>query len=216
MTGWDGIPPIEQLHEGPEAARLSRVFAALAESADGPVSVGDVRDALGDRGFAALLLLFAAVNLVPVPPGATVILALPLILVSGQMVLGFSTPWLPASVSRRAVSPQRFRKACGKLIPGLEWLEQFVRPRFWPLPDRAADRIVGLVALVLSLAVFLPAPFLNWIPALAIAMLALSLSERDGLLFVAGLTIGALSLLVIATVIGTAGAIAGAILQPGG
>lgn len=215
MTGLDGVPPIGDIVAAPKQQRLSQIFKSLAAAADGPVSIGRICGALGDRSFAALLLLFAAINLVPVPPGATLILALPLILVSGQMVLGFATPWLPASISARSIGPARFRAGCDRLVPWLEWLEEFVRPRWWPLPDSHAERVVGLVALVLSFAVFLPAPFLNWIPALAIAVVGLALSERDGVFFAAGLAIGALSLLVIGTVLGAAGAMAGAMLGIG-
>ena len=49
--------------------RLSDVFAALCAEAEGPITVGAIRDALGDRSFATLLVFFSSLNLLPLPPG---------------------------------------------------------------------------------------------------------------------------------------------------
>ena len=204
------MPPIDDTADQTEP-RLSLIFRELARNADGPVTIGRIRDAMGDRGFAALLLLFAAINLVPVPPGASLILGLPLILVSVQMVLGLHTPWLPQSIAVWAIPPARFRSACDRLVPWLERLEELVRPRWWPFPHAHDERIIGVIALVLSFAAFLPVPFANWIPALAIALVSLALAGRDGAFLAAGLAVGAVALTVIATLIGTASALAAAL-----
>lgn len=191
--------------------RLSQIFTDLAAEATAPVSIGVIRDALGDRSFAALLVVFAALNLLPLPPGATLILGLPLLLVSAQMVLGSRNAWLPRFMLEKTVHPDRFRTSSMRLIPLLQRLEQLVKPRHWPFSPGAADRVIGLIALLLSIAVTLPIPFGNWLPAFAIALLGLALSERDGLFFAAGIVTGIASLAIIGAVVGAAGAIAGAV-----
>ena len=50
--------------------RLSAIILALAQTAKGPVTIEQIRDALGDRSFAALLAVFSIINLLPFPPGA--------------------------------------------------------------------------------------------------------------------------------------------------
>ena len=192
--------------------RLSQVFLDLARDATGPVSIGQLRDAMGDRSFAALLVLFAAINLLPLPPGATLVFGLPLVLVSTQMVLGYRTAWLPQALLRKSISLERFRRSTARMVPQLERLERVVRPRRWPFYSQgSADRTIGIIALILSLAVTLPIPLGNWLPAFAIAMIGVALSERDGGLLAAGVALGLLSFLVIAAVVGAAGAIAGAV-----
>lgn len=191
--------------------RLSQIFSTLAENATGAISIGTIRDALGDRSFAALLVLFAALNLLPLPPGATLVLGLPLLLVSGQMVLGYRNPWLPRMLLRKTVDAGRFRRASTRLIPLLERLERLVTPRNWPFSPAASDRIIGAITLVLGLAVTLPIPLGNWLPAFAIAILGLALSERDGIFFVVGVLTGLASFAIIGAVVGTAGFIAGAV-----
>lgn len=190
--------------------RLSVIFRQLADEATGPVSVEQIRDALGDRSFAAMLAFFSILNLVPFPPGTTLILGPPLVIVAIQMALGQSRVWLPQFVLRKSISRKRFQSLTERHLPKLLKLERLVQPRSWPFANRDKDElIIGWMALVLALAVTVPIPLGNWLPALSILLIALALSERDGFLFYVGLFLGTLSLAVIAAVIGAAGALAG-------
>src|SRR5690606_11854142 len=135
-----------------------------------------IRDALGDRSFATLLLFFALLNMLPLPPGSTLILGLPLVLVAMQMVMGRRSVWLPRFLLAKSIDAGQFRRLSGRMMPRLERLEKFVRPRYWPFPSaRTAERLIGLTALVLATLVTLPIPFGNWFPALACALLGLAL-----------------------------------------
>lgn len=196
--------------------RLSQVLRDLAATTDGPIAIATIRDALGDRSFAALLVFFALLNLVPLPPGATLIFGIPLLLITGQMVAGYRTVWLPRVWLRRSIGPDRFRGMADRFIPQLERLERLVRPRRWPFSSaETSDRIIGLVGLVLSIAVTLPIPFGNWLPACAVAVIGLSLSERDGFFLAAGVVLGLISLLIIGVVVGAAGVVAAAVFGAG-
>ena len=200
----------------PPPRRLSQVLRDLARTTSGPIEIGTVRDALGDRSFAALLVVFAALNLLPLPPGATLVFGIPLLLITGQMVAGYRTAWLPRSLLRRSIAADRFRRMIDTFIPQLERLERLIKPRRWPFSSQAtSDRLIGLIGLVLAIAVTLPIPLGNWLPAFAIAVIGLSLSERDGMFLAAGIGLGVVSLLVIGVVIGAAGALAGIIFGAG-
>jgi hypothetical protein len=185
--------------------RLSEVFAAIARDANGPVTIGHIRDALGNRSFAPLLVLFAAFNLLPLPPGTSAILGLPLIIVSAQMVYGTKQAWLPAALANRSLSLERFRYAMEWIIPRLVRIERYIRPRYWPFWRKQGDRVIGCIALVLAIVVTLPIPLGNWLPAFATALLGLALSERDGLLLAVGGAFCVISMIVIAAVVGVAG-----------
>lgn len=202
------LPVTEQTQPMPPR-RLSQVLRELAEQTDGPVAVAAIRDALADRSFAALLAVFAALNMLPLPPGTSVILGIPLVIVSAQMMFGRGEAWLPAFVLRKKVSRTHFDYAIRKLVPWLQLLERFVRPRYWPIPRAQTDIVIGVIAFVLAIAVTLPIPLGNWMPALASAMIALALSERDGVLLGAGFAVAAISLAIIFAVVGVAGAAAG-------
>ena len=172
------------------------------------MTIADIRAALGDRSFAALLLVFAALNLLPLPPGTTLVLGPPLLLITAQMLLGYRSAWLPRFVLQKSMPASRFRQMSKRFLPHLERLERVVRPRRWPFSRGQAERVIGLIAFVLSVAVTVPIPFGNWLPALAVALVAIALSERDGVLLVAALGVGVLSFVVIFMVVGAAGVLA--------
>jgi len=185
--------------------RLSQILDDMAAGATRPVSIGAIRDALADRSFAALLVLFAAFNLLPLPPGTTLVLGPPLVLVSAQMVLGRSSVWLPRALLDKTIAPDRFRKATDRLLPWLRRMERLVRPRSWPF---AGDRLIGSITFVLAIAITLPIPFGNWLPALATAIIGLAFSERDGVFFAVGLATAVLAFAIIGMVVGAAGVLA--------
>jgi hypothetical protein len=203
-TGYEN-GPIDGAPQRRRSRRLSELFAQLARDAHGPVSIGHIRDALGNRSFAPLLVLFAAFNLLPLPPGASAVLGLPLIIVSAQMVYGAKQTWLPSALSNRSLSADTFRSMMEWIIPRLIRIERVIRPRYWPFWRKQGDRIIGCIALVLAIVVTLPIPLGNWLPAFATALLGLALSERDGLLLAVGGAICIASFCVIAAVIGAAG-----------
>jgi len=187
------------------ARRLSELFAQLARDANGPVTLASIRDALGDRSLAALLVLFAAFNLLPLPPGATAITGLPLVLFSSQLIWGSRRAWLPRFLSQRSISPEQFKKSMDWILPRLIRIEKAIKPRYWPFWRRRGDRVIGIMALILGIIVTLPIPLGNWLPAFSTALLGLSLVERDGILLAIGGAIGVASMAIIVFLVGAAG-----------
>lgn len=186
--------------------QLSQLFTKLAEDAEDRVTMGSIRDALGTRSFAALLVLFAAFNLLPLPPGTSAVLGLPLLIVSAQMMLGSKRVWLPRFVTRKSLSAEQFRSIMARVIPRLNQLERYIKPRYWPFWRRRGDRVIGIVSFLLAIVVTLPIPLGNWLPAFSTALLGLALSERDGILLAVGSAVGVAAFSVVMLVVGTASA----------
>ena len=176
---------------------LSQVFRDLSLSATAPVSFDELEDAFTDRSFAALLTFFAILNLIPLPPGTGVITGIPLVLVSVQMVMGRESVWLPTFMRTKTISPDRFRLISAKVVPWLEWLEKFIRPRNWPFGRKQGDRWLGAFTTILGLSVVLPMPLSNWLPAFATAIIGIALCERDGRLMLGGLILGVVSIGIV-------------------
>src|SRR5206468_2903836 len=74
---------------------------------------------LHSRAWGGLLFIFAAINVLPLPPGTSVFFAIPLMIVSGQMVLGRASPWFPARIDRRGVKKSELQRLIAK-IQGFE------------------------------------------------------------------------------------------------
>ena len=91
-------------------------------------------------------------------------------------------------------------------VPPLEWIERLSRPRWTWLAQR--ERPIGFVCFVLSLVLFLPIPFLNAAPAIALVLIALGMIQRDGIVVALGLFAAFLVAAIFAGLAGLAGALA--------
>lgn len=182
--------------------RLSRrLFRAAGPRgpADGQ-TLGEVVAGLGERSFGWMIVLFSLVNLMPWPPGSTVILGVPLVIVTGQMALGLREVWLPGFITRRHVNRKAFQRVVLRLRPLMRPMERMVRPRhmyvFAPGPERA----LGVFLLAVAVALLLPIPLSAYGPALALFVTGVGLVERDGLVTLVGVGLGCVAIAVTVAV----------------
>ncbi len=187
MSGDDSAP------YDPDTRRLSKVLVEIGADPATRISFDDILDALSERSFGALMILFAALNLVPLPPGSSTIFGIPLVLLSIQMLLGFEKPWFPAFIRRKSMQVETYRRFIARLEPMLVRFEKLARPRYWFVPQMIVERVVSIVALLMSLIVILPVPLINQLPALSIVLLAIGLGEQDGVWLGTGLLVAALA-----------------------
>ncbi len=191
-------PPPLPANERTQPRRLSEILTDIAnDPARDRIAIADIRDAMGDRAFGALMFVFAVPNTLPVnAPGVSVVLGIPLLFLSLQLMLGFAVPWLPQTVVRATITRQRFARAMNVVVPWMRRAEKLSKPR-WPLfATGFAERIIGLVCVVLSLVLILPVPFGNMGPGIAVCVLALALLERDGKASLTGLVTSAVALVL--------------------
>ena len=195
----------------PPPRSFSAVLRELSSQAKGDVSIGVVQQALADRSFAALIMFFSAINLLPLPLGSSVILGMPIVIICTQMVLGYSAPWLPRIIERRSIPAETFRKMETRLTPRVEQLEKYIRPRRWPFDRRTGEFVVGAVGLFLAILLVIPLPFGNWPPALALFLFGVALSERDGIILAIAVVVSAAATAVFFGVLWSATVLAQAI-----
>lgn len=201
----------------PRPHRLSDIVKSIDTSAG--LTIGTLVDAFGERAFGALMFIFAVPNIVPTPPGTSAVLGLPLVILTFQLMIGRQALWLPEAIRRRGISGAMFESFAKRAVPVMVRFEKILRPRLsFLVASDLSERVMGLIALVLALILFLPIPGLNILPAASIALLALGLAERDGIAALAGYAGAAACALVLflvsATVVAAVKAIAA--LIPGG
>ena len=187
----------------PNGARTSQLLREfLASHTEPRISLGALRDALGDRGFGVLLFIFALPNLVPVNiPLLSAVLGLPLVLLAAQLSYGRHKPWFPDWLTAQSFPRQGFSSVVLRALPYLERAERLLRPRLTMLLSWTGERVIGVAILILALVLTLPIPFANWLPACAISIIALAILEKDGLAVLVGIAVGVASVLVAATVV---------------
>lgn len=180
-------------------SRLSDIVRDMDTSQD--TSIGDLADSLGERAFGALMFIFAVPNAIPMPPGTSAILGLPLVILTWQVLMGRQTLWLPQAIRKRRISKDMLHTFVTKVTPVMARLERVLKPRLgFIVSSNLAERLIGLVAFPLALILFLPIPFGNIPPALAIACLSLGLAERDGAAVAVGYGLSLASVAILAAV----------------
>jgi hypothetical protein len=170
-----------------ENRRIARTLLRLAAGPGSDrVSVADLLRAFGPHAPAVLTLLFAVPNVLPMPPGTSAILGTPLLFMTVQLALG-TPPWVPRAIGERSLSKATIGPAMRRIAAALTARHPLLRPRLQALVEPPAVRVIGAICSLLALILFLPIPFGNMLPALAISLLALGIVFRDGLCVLAGL-----------------------------
>lgn len=177
---------------------LSGGLRGLMRSRKARLSVGEiVKRFEGRNGLGPVLFVLTLPVLMPLPPGASMILALPLLVVAPQVAAGRDKLWLPKWLAARTLDQARLGKLIGRILPLLERLEALGHARLPPLSGGAGTRLVGVVCTVLAGVLVLPIPFANLFPALALGMFALGLTRRDGFMVLAGYGFVGVQVLII-------------------
>ncbi|HVH76896.1 MAG TPA: exopolysaccharide biosynthesis protein [Stellaceae bacterium] len=185
--------------------------ALAASQTSGRVDLAAIARFMGRGSIAALLIVLALPMAVPIPlPGISVIFGIPLIVVSGQLLLGRRDAWLPRALARRSLATADLALVVGRVLPRLRALERLVKPRLEWLTGDWAMLPVGAVCLLLAIVITLPIPLGHVLPGTAIVVLALGLLERDGVVVGLGLLLSLVAMAVIA--LASAGLVA--VLRP--
>lgn len=181
----DRLPLMDQSSEPSSSQeRISQVLQRFLEQHPGDeIRLRDLLDELGDRAFGPTLIICALPEALPLPiAGISALIAIPLMLVSGQLIFGYHQPWLPDQILDQPLKREHCEQVINAAIPFLQKLECFVEPRWSVLTTPEAERAVGVMLLFLSFIIALPIPFGNMLPAIVIVLICLGLIEKDGLI----------------------------------
>src|SRR6185503_4378980 len=133
----------------PPVSLSRRLGEIIEEQGQDRLTFTELAAKLHSRAWGGLLFIFAAINVLPLPPGTSVFFAIPLMIVSAQMVLGRSSPWFPARIDRRGVRKTELERLIAK-IHGVEArIERVLKPRLASLTAPTATRIIGAVCFFL-------------------------------------------------------------------
>ncbi len=167
------------------------------------VTLFDIKTALHERGFGILIIIFSLPLSVPipVPPGYTTILSIPLILFSLQLLFGFGSPWMPHWLERRSFQRSTLALVVKKTSPALEKIEKFMKPRMSFIFYGPGEKILAFVMLLCALSIALPLPLTNFIPAIGTTLISLGIMSKDGFLSILGILISLCGLLLTLVVV---------------
>lgn len=174
---------------------VSDILDRIEELADkeDKVAVGDVIEALGGRGFGPLLVIVPLIDISPIGgiPGLPTAMALVIVVVAVQILLGRRHMWLPGFIRRRSVKSERAKKAVGKTRGVARFMDRWFHGRLTWLPEGVFLRVaaVGVILLCAAVPPLELLPFATTAPMLAIAAFGLAITVRDGALMIAAVVL---------------------------
>jgi len=173
-----------------DIAISDRLDLLAAESQNEAVTLGWVLAQLNERAFGLFLLVLALPCCIPFLYGIPQVVALPLMFVSAQILLGRRVPWLPSRLAARSVASAELRTLADRAGPWLRKIEAVSRPRLGFLTRAPMDRVVGAALVLFSASILVPLPGTNTVPGIAVVVVAMGLLQRDGILVILGALLG--------------------------
>lgn len=186
---------------GSRMRSLDDILTTLVEKTDGKhITLVDALEAVGTRSFGPVVAVIALFATAPTGavPGMPTLCGVLIVLISGQMAFGRRHPWLPAPLRRLSISHAKLEAAVERSRPVARRLDNWFGRRLTVLASTAMEPFVAATCILLALT--MPplelVPFGCAAPGLAITVLGLSISVRDGVMTLAGfvLCVGALGL----------------------
>lgn len=172
------------------------------EMGDGRISLRDIITILGTRSLTPLLLVpcIALVSPLSTLPGVPTLLAAVVGLVSLQMLTGRRHLWLPRVLLDRSLDSRRLSRVISAVRPAVIRVDRVISERLTVLTDRPWN--LPALCLFCIVSFFMPliefVPFLTSTVAGALALFAVALFARDGLLMLAGYTLVGVAALLVA------------------
>jgi len=182
----EGTPPGSPL-EGIVAEVLAKLRAA-ADAPEPKITCNSLIELLGPRSHVLAILVFSLLNLLPGPPGYSVLI--------GLAIMGFSVLMILGAPIRLWSFVGDRRLPVGLMLKLLEFLAWFTRaisnlskPRFLWMSGRTMLFFVAIFAFLMGVAMLFPIPFTNTLPSFGLAVICVGILNRDGVAMMLGTVI---------------------------
>lgn len=194
--------PSSRVQPGPKA--LPRMVTRLRDLArdgasDDCISIGHLARTIGAQGHAPLLMVVALFMILPVGmiPGIGGALGVLVAVIGLQILRGRRGVWLPGFIARREIPASHIARAADRIEPFANWLRHRLCVRWEAVASGSVSLGVIAVLLILaggSLLVLGAVPVAAPLVGLPVAVFAVGILGRDGVVVAAGYVLIAVTL----------------------
>jgi len=150
------------------------------------------------------VLIFALPCCLPMPPGIPTVCGFALVIIALNLIAARQRLWLPNVLANKSVARADLRRTVVRVVPYLERLEKICKPRFPIVTEPVGKVLIGIVILMLGIIMILPIPFLgNMPPGFAASVIAIGMTERDGLVVLIGTLVSAIAIAIASVATGS-------------
>src|SRR5687768_6457595 len=205
----DAVPPAgfrARLRRRPIPERTSEVLRDLVEEAESDrITFRQILAELRHRALGFTLLIFALPCCLPMPPGIPTVCGVALVIIALNLIAARQRLWLPRAIADKSVARADLRRMVARWAPHLAKLEKICKPRLAIVTEPVGKILIGIVIFALGFIMILPIPFLgNMPPGFAASLIAIGMTERDGLIVLIGTVLSAVAIAVASVATGLA------------
>ena len=187
---------------------LTALLASIRPHAhEESVTLGEVLARIGQRSFSATLMVIGLLMVSPLSaiPFLPSLVAIVILLIAGQAIIGRHHLWLPDFLTRRRISADKLRRALDTLIRPAAWIDRHRSGRWvvltqWPISSLA---YIVIIAVALTWPPLSFVPFSTTLSAVGMSFLAAGQTLKDGIFVLLGYAY--LALLVTGVSVAVAG-----------
>lgn len=189
-----------QLDSAPASVIIKKIGEKDLES---QTTIAELMADFQDNGILLAMIFFALPIAVPLPypPGFTTVIGVPLMILSYQLLIGSGTVKLPQKINEYKIKNSILNTISNKMVPIVESVEKYIKPRYGFAKSVYCEQLIGLISLIASIAIAIPLPFTNAIPALGISIMCLGQLNRDGLVIGVGIVISFIGTAIASAVV---------------
>ncbi|KQM57166.1 MULTISPECIES: exopolysaccharide biosynthesis protein [unclassified Sphingomonas] len=179
---------------------LDRLKELGERAGEDKAKLGDMMKALGQRAYGPFFILFPLIDVSPVGgiPGLPTAMAVVMVLLAVQLVLGRQHLWLPGFLANRGLTGRKLVTVADKTRPIADRMDRWFHGRLSALTKGPMVKVAGVAVILLCLTVppLELLPFASTAPMAAIMAFGIALLVRDGLLMIVAcvLSVGAVAL----------------------
>lgn len=183
--------------------KTSELLEDVITSIDGEfVTLRQLLAVMGENGLLLLCGVMSLPFLFPVSiPGVSTVFGAGIILIGVAVTLN-TLPWLPKSLADRNMETAKLRPVLERGVRALRKIDKFFKPRLSGLTAPGLmNRLNGLAIIAAGVLLMAPLgfiPFSNTLPGVAVLLLSMGISQRDGLIVLGGYVMIGLTVLYFA------------------
>ena len=208
MNSLSPLPPAPEDTVSQPPMSLTGLLASIRpHDHEEAVTLGEILARIGQRSFAATLLVIGLLMVSPLSaiPFLPSLIAIVILLIAGQAIIGRHHLWLPDFLTQRRISADKLRRALDTLVRPAAWIDHHRSGRWviltqWPISSLAYTVIIA-VALTWPPLSFVP--FSTTLSAVGMSLLAAGQTLKDGVFVLLGYAY--LALLVTGVSVAVAG-----------
>ena len=180
--------------EESEYPSLAETLQGILNKYEESPSIGELMEAVGDKGFGLLLIILSLPSALPVPAvGYSTPFGICMVIIAAQIFIGRKQVQLPKRLKEIRIPLKMVQSITSFALHFLRITEKLIKPRQRWIHSRPGHSILAITICAMAVFMIFPIPGTNTLPAMAIFVIGISIAEEDGLIAITAILFSTLA-----------------------